>query len=560
MALNTRDRAAVVAAYTAEFNRTEPSSGWDGDVNTCRSGTTAGAYQLSVLQRVNWYRSMAGLPDVSYNTALNQNAQDAALINSAEGALSHTPAGSVKCYTQSGRTGAENSNLALGLVGVTAADGYIDDEGDNNTSVGHRAWLLSRTLGGIATGDIEAGDKHYPANAIYVNGGGGTVATPRDGYIAWPPSGFVPDAVLYARWSFTTGGTGVSYQNAEVTVTGPNGAVPVEINARSGFLEAGIVFTPALPSRKGTSDTTYTVNITGVTGGSTSSYTYQVTAIHINEAPREQSISGWGASTCAAPRSNIAKVNLSDPEGDATSYRLVPGYGDNDNAMFQVNTNGIIQNITELSASQTTYRLRYEATDTNGWTMQRTLTVRLKDPTTDTTIVCPGRNLTLSANPQGGVRVTWDAPINGRFGTWRVFFTPGDAYCSGTTTSCVVTTLKNGTTYKVDLYNDLGSWSSPHTVTYTRALNPSSPTTTIVTPSMKTLKRGKTAKLSLYGKVPTGSKTYKTKGPCSVNRISSTVTAKRSAVGVCTVSITVTTRTRTGSPVRKTTQIRLKVV
>ena len=560
MLLNTQDRAAVIEAYTAEFNRTEPSSNWSGDIDTCQSGTTASTYQLSVLQRVNWYRNMAGLPDVSYNTALNQNAQDAALISSAVGSLSHTPPASSKCYTQSGRTGAENSNLALGLVGVKAADGYIDDQGDNNTSVGHRAWLLSRTLGGIATGDIEAGDKHYPANAIYVNGGGGTVATPRDGYIAWPPSGFVPDAVLYARWSFTTGGTGVSYQNAQVTVTGPNGAVPVEINARSGFLEAGIVFTPTLPLKKVTSDTTYTVLITGVTGGSTSSYTYQVTAIHINEGPREQSISGWGAPTCTAPRSNIVKVNLTDPEGDATSYRLVPGYGDNDNALFQVNTNGIIQNIAELNVSQTTYRLRYEATDTNGWTMQRTLTVRLKDPAADTTVVCPGRNLTLIANPQGGVRVTWDAPAVGGAGTWRVFFTPGDAYCSGTTTSCVVTTLKNGTTYKVDLYNDQGPWSSPHTVTYTKTSNPSSPTTTVVVPSMKTLKRGEAAKLSLYGRVPTGTKTYKTKGPCSVNRSRTTVTAKRSAVGVCTISIAATTRSRTGALVWKTSQIRLKVV
>jgi hypothetical protein len=39
-----------------------------------------------------------------------------------------------------------------------------------------------------------------------------------------------------------------------------------------GFLEAGIVFTPSLPSKKVTTDTTYTVNITGISGGATSSY------------------------------------------------------------------------------------------------------------------------------------------------------------------------------------------------------------------------------------------------------------------------------------------------
>ncbi len=556
--INTKDRAIVLAQYNAEFNRTEPGSGWDGDVAACRSGTTTSVYQLSVLQRVNWYRSMAGLPAVSYNTTLNQSAQDAALIGSAEGRLTHTPANTAKCYTQSGRTGAENSNLGLGVAGVTAVDGYIHDPGENNTAVGHRAWLLSRNLGTIATGDIESHGEHWAANAMYVTNSA-TASTPRDGYIAWPPSGYVPDAVLYDRWSFSTGGAGVSYQNASVTVTGPGGAVPVVVENRTGWLEAGIVFVPQLSTKNVSVDTTYTVAITGVTGGSQNTYTYQVTVIPANEPPREASLSSWGAASCTSPLSNISKVNLVDPEGDTTSYRLVAGYGDNDNGLFRVNEGGVIQNLAELDSTRTQYRLRYEATDTNGWVMQNTVRVTLKNPYTDPTTTCPGRNLTLSSDSKGVTKVTWDAPVAGAAGTWHVVFTPGGAYCAVTTLGCEVRTLQNGVTYKVDLYNVRSTWSSAHTVAYTKTTSPTSPPTTVV-PALGTLKKGGTAKLSKYGKLPTGTKTYKTSGPCSVKRTANTVTASRARVGVCTVTVTATTRGKTGAVVRRTTKIRLRVV
>jgi hypothetical protein len=555
VSVNVRDRASVIAAYNAEFNRVEPGSAWNGNVDACQSGTTSTAYQLSVLQRVNWYRDMAGLPAVAYNTAFNQSAQDGALIGSAEGQLSHFPSSTAKCYTQSGLVGTSSSNLFLGRAGISAVDGYIDDFGDNNTAVGHRSWLLYRSLGPIATGDIETDGTHYSANAIYVTGGGGTPATPRDGFISWPPSGYVPDAVLYDRWSFSLAGRSASFQNANVTITGPNGSIPVTVNDRSGFLDTGVVFTPAITSNKVTTDTTYTVNITGITGitgGTTSSYSYQVTVIHVNQAPREVSHGNWGAATCVAPLSNIFRVNLSDPDGDSSSYHLVNGYGDTDNSLFQVTSDGIIQNIAELDAGKTKYRLRYEAVDSYGWSMQKTLLVNLKDPVTDTTFVCPGRNLTLSPNSNGGTHVEWNIPVTGSASSWRVNFTPSDAWCGVTTTSCDVTTLKNGTTYKVDLYAVRGSWSVPYTVYFTKtASNSGSSTTT--TPaasnsgsstipvrtfvwSSKTITAGSKLKLSKIVTVKVkGTSSYRATGVCSLRK--GVMSFNR--VGKCRVAVSV---------------------
>lgn len=575
--VNVRDRESVIAAYNAEFNRVEPGSAWNGNVDACRSGTTATAYQLSVLQRVNWYRDMAGLPSVDYNTALNQSAQDGALISSAQGALSHYPSSTAKCYTESGYTGTSRSNLTLGVAGILAVDAYIEDEGDNNAIVGHRRWLLHRSLGPIATGDIENNGTNYAANAIYVAGAGGALAAPRDGFISWPPSGYVPDAVLYRRWSFSLDGNDVSFANAAVTVTGPTGSIPVTIDDRSEFLEAGIVFIPALPSNKVTSDTVYTVNITGITGGTTSSYSYQVTVIHVNQAPISRGWGDWNAATCVAPLSNIFQVNFTDSDGDNMSYHLVNGYGDTDNPLFQITSSGVIQNIAELDVGKTKFHLRYEAVDSYGWSIQQSRVVTLRDPAIDTTIVCPGRKLALSTNSQGGVRVEWNTPVTGTAGSWRVYFWPSDASCQVTTTSCVVTTLKNGTTYKVDLYNLRGSqWSDPHTVYFTKTASnsDSSTTPTYVPPvleqptgtatpvqeKMKTLKRGKTAKISKFISVPSGRRVFVTKGPCSVDRSKLLVVASRTKRGVCSIKITGTSITKAGIKIYKTVSIKIQVI
>ena len=103
--IDISQRQAVIDAYISEFERTEPAMEFTGNVSTCSSGTTSTAYQLSVLQRANWYRQMAGLPDVVYNPANHAAAQAGALISAAEKRLSHTPAATAKCYTSIGYTG-----------------------------------------------------------------------------------------------------------------------------------------------------------------------------------------------------------------------------------------------------------------------------------------------------------------------------------------------------------------------------------------------------------------------------------------------------------------------
>ena len=103
---DTWDRDAVLAAYRAEFGREEPDWGYTGNVADCVAGTTSQAFRDSVIQRVNWYRRMAGLGTITENIEHSRTAQHAALMMAANGRLSHSPASDWKCYSAAGATGA----------------------------------------------------------------------------------------------------------------------------------------------------------------------------------------------------------------------------------------------------------------------------------------------------------------------------------------------------------------------------------------------------------------------------------------------------------------------
>jgi hypothetical protein len=83
--------------------------------------------------------------DIVFDPAFNQAAQAAALIMAQVRNASHNPArdfGTGGCWTEAGQLGAANGNLAVGIFGVDAVDGYINDKVILN--VGHRTVVHPR--------------------------------------------------------------------------------------------------------------------------------------------------------------------------------------------------------------------------------------------------------------------------------------------------------------------------------------------------------------------------------------------------------------------------------
>jgi uncharacterized protein YkwD len=271
-------RASAARLWETEYL---PSVGvadkWTGSVASCDSGSVSAAYQAAVLRRVNFFRAMAGLPAVQLDATYSAKAGEAALMMAANNALSHDPPASWLCYTAAGAEGAGNSNLALGVSGPEAIDGYMQDGGTTNSAVGHRRWLLHPAATRMGLGDIPE-----RANALWVVDEAARAVTPRNGYVAWPPKGYVPKPLVFERWSFALDGADLAGATVSLTRNGKACSVTVVHRDRP----PGVYGDPAVVWEVGAScgpgtggDVTYRVTVAGVgVGAVTRSYSYTVTA------------------------------------------------------------------------------------------------------------------------------------------------------------------------------------------------------------------------------------------------------------------------------------------
>ncbi len=170
------------------------------DVPNCRPGTLAQSVRDDVLARMNAIRALHRLPAVTYSSADDEAATQAALMMGANGQLSHTPAATWKCYTALGATGAGTSNLYGGLISPFLAyytedmylGGWLTETSNlvaNN--VGHRRWMLDPFLGKIAYGRVAqvlADGSRTDAAAMKVVSftGGVTVPANLPPFVAYP--------------------------------------------------------------------------------------------------------------------------------------------------------------------------------------------------------------------------------------------------------------------------------------------------------------------------------------------------------------------------------------
>lgn len=198
---------------------------WSGNVGACVAGSTSVAHRQAVIARVNLYRVLAGLPgDVGLaGGTVRGNTQAAALMFSANEALSHQPPGNWLCWTQAGADGAGQSNIAVGYgsnaaAGVNAVALYMEDGGSFNQAVGHRRWILYPPQQVMGSGSIPwaSSSGRWAANALYVFGSSGPRPATPEG-VAWPARGFMPDVLLPSgskRWSLSI--RNADFSNASV--------------------------------------------------------------------------------------------------------------------------------------------------------------------------------------------------------------------------------------------------------------------------------------------------------------------------------------------------------
>jgi hypothetical protein len=215
--------------------------------------------RANALKLVNLYRWMAGLPEVTGNGSMDANAQECALMMDANNALSHTPPNSWNCYNATGASAAGQSNIAT-TPGVQAVDLYMTDPG-NPTTIGHRRWILSNSLGPIGLGSTS------DYSCMMVIGGSGNA---NQAWTAYPPPGQVPLELFNVSFQ-TLDSTGWTVQSdsidlggAQVTVTDGGQNRPVSVTQLNGGYGSSfaIRFNPQGWSTQ--AGHTYSVSITGI--------------------------------------------------------------------------------------------------------------------------------------------------------------------------------------------------------------------------------------------------------------------------------------------------------
>lgn len=271
-----KSRETVIDDYKNIYLATMvTNTGWTGNTANCVAGRASNNTSEMVIKRINYFRKLVGL---NYNTTLDTSKyemyQQAALMMSANSQLSHNPPNNWKCWTQAGFDGAKTSNLSLGSHSSNAITSFINDFGSNNKPCGHRRWILHSTKT-----QFSYGTTNMSMSLGTIGFAGGNKVIPE--FIAYPAKGFMPQALVFARWSF--GIPGADFSNATITMTGPLGAIVLTIVSKTdnGYGDNTIVWEPQGINTTSAEDIEYTVTVDGVQKAPQSKYTYAVTLIKI---------------------------------------------------------------------------------------------------------------------------------------------------------------------------------------------------------------------------------------------------------------------------------------
>ena len=212
----TRTSGEVCTAWAAAETRKETGDGFTNTTATCDPGVLSRNALDDALARLNFFRWLVGLGPTGDDAGGNTAGQACAVVSAwnPAGPAAHFPATTATCYTPSGAGAAGSSNIAWGARDASdAIDLWMIDFG-NETTFGHRRWLLNPPLSNVGIGHYRGGNNYGSASCISVFGGGS--AGPRPDFIAFPPPGFSPTPLT--QWQWTIHGN-IPLSGATVVVT-----------------------------------------------------------------------------------------------------------------------------------------------------------------------------------------------------------------------------------------------------------------------------------------------------------------------------------------------------
>ena len=347
-AIDASNRNSTISGYHYYYMASEGYDGldgFDGDVLNCIPGTLSDDFQDMTLRRINYYRAQVGLlANISFSSEKSEKCQKAAIIMAKYDGISHNPDSdflsgnsSDPCIDQDVMDAAQFSNLAYGTYGPGSIDGLITDDGSNNAAVGHRRWFFytrAQEMGNGATpahgvDPDNASQSKYPYIGVVWVIGEPYNPNPPIQAVAWPNEGYIPwqlvpnDGEDFPRWSYSY--PGADFSGASVSMMQGSASISLTqegirpISSSSFIGDSTIVWRPSgIPNAAPSSDTTYTVTITGVKDAPFTSVTYDVIVVDPYRLNDSAVITG-----SANPVSGIETIYTFSPVDHAEAYEAL---------------------------------------------------------------------------------------------------------------------------------------------------------------------------------------------------------------------------------------------
>lgn len=184
----------------------------------CYPGELTSYEYVSFIGSLNFVRAIAGVPFVNdIDSASSINCQKAAWCLTVNNKITHFIPKTFKCFSTGAASAASQSNLAYGYPRGQAIFGLLRDEEHENSSVGHRRWLLnpSLTFPGYGLTDKVVVVQVFGDRTNFRNAYKDLEEYDRRG-IAWPVIGLHPLFLSTKRFSFSL--KDANFKNATVSV------------------------------------------------------------------------------------------------------------------------------------------------------------------------------------------------------------------------------------------------------------------------------------------------------------------------------------------------------
>lgn len=360
------DRNDVLSFWHAIYQASEGYEtriGWTGNLNATNhdlgTGTVSNVFVRDVERRLNFFRALSGSiahasvntgaevviaaadthkPDAPFPTKAEANQRSAYMMaraymaNDEARAASHLPPTNVIAWTKAAWNSNNHSNTTVGYFGPGAITAYMQENnagsnGEDNSKVWHRRWLLFQSSSNYATGDtpglvdLSQTDSHlkwrWPSNALYVWQHPAEVTIVGARFVSYPCAGYFPAPLNSKYWSVSH--PNANFTNATVQVrNSANSLLSVtKISAAStgGPGDSTMVWqvAPSVAANYVTEDTTYRISITGITANPGSvvppQLQYSVTLINPDQLTSDQSLTG----NAAPPAAGLANYFFTRP-------------------------------------------------------------------------------------------------------------------------------------------------------------------------------------------------------------------------------------------------------